>query len=56
MDDGDRRARGHSNMIKGQCLRNIKKFSFPHRTVDIWNGLSEDTSSKNCAQIKGKVG
>ncbi|MPC14150.1 hypothetical protein E2C01_006907 [Portunus trituberculatus] len=23
-------------------VRNIKKFSFPHRTVDIWNGLSEE--------------
>ncbi|MPC46755.1 hypothetical protein E2C01_040481 [Portunus trituberculatus] len=28
--------------MKSQCYRNIKKFSFPHRTVDIWNGLSEE--------------
>ncbi|MPC31769.1 hypothetical protein E2C01_025066 [Portunus trituberculatus] len=42
MEDGDRRTRGHSKIIKSQCLRKIKKFSFPHRTVDIWNGLSEE--------------
>ncbi|MPC55178.1 hypothetical protein E2C01_049109 [Portunus trituberculatus] len=28
--------------MKNQCLRNIKKFSFLHRMVDIWNGLSEE--------------
>ncbi|MPC65434.1 hypothetical protein E2C01_059568 [Portunus trituberculatus] len=28
-------------IMKSQCLRNIKKFSFPHRMLDIWNGLSE---------------
>ncbi|MPC50748.1 hypothetical protein E2C01_044578 [Portunus trituberculatus] len=26
--------------MKSQSLRNIKKFSFPHRMVDIWNGSS----------------
>ncbi|MPC79678.1 hypothetical protein E2C01_074219 [Portunus trituberculatus] len=41
MEDGDRQTRGHFKIMKSQCLRNIKKFSFPHRTVDIWNGLSE---------------
>ena len=34
---------GHSKRIrKRQCLRGIKKYSFPHRTVDVWNGLSEE--------------
>ncbi|MPC08767.1 hypothetical protein E2C01_001358 [Portunus trituberculatus] len=28
--------------MKSQCLRNIKKFGFPHRMVDIWNGLSDE--------------
>ncbi|MPC69214.1 hypothetical protein E2C01_063431 [Portunus trituberculatus] len=28
--------------MKSQCLRNIKKFNFPHRMVDIWNVLSEE--------------
>ena len=35
--------RGHSKRIrKRQCLRDTKKYSFPHRTVDVWNGLSEE--------------
>ena len=39
----NRRTRGHSKRIrKSQCLRDIKKYSFPHRTVDIWNGLKEE--------------
>ena len=42
-EDGERQTRGHAKKIrKSQCLRNIKKFSFPHRTVDIWNELSEE--------------
>ena len=41
-DDGGR-MRGHSKRIrKGQCLREIQKYSFPHRMVDVWNGLSEE--------------
>ncbi|MPC45669.1 hypothetical protein E2C01_039375 [Portunus trituberculatus] len=28
--------------MKSQCLRDIKMFSFPHRTVDIWDGLSKE--------------
>ena len=40
-DDG--RMRGHSKRIrKRQCLRDTKKYSFPHRTVDVWNGLNEE--------------
>ncbi|MPC18256.1 hypothetical protein E2C01_011135 [Portunus trituberculatus] len=27
--------------MKSQYMRNIKLFSFPHRLVDIWNGLSD---------------
>ncbi|MPC60474.1 hypothetical protein E2C01_054519 [Portunus trituberculatus] len=42
-EDGDTRTRGHSKKImNSQCLRNIKKFSFPNRMMDIWNGLSEE--------------
>ena len=41
-DDGGR-MRGHSKRIrKRQCLRDTKKYSFPHRTVDVWNGLSDE--------------
>ena len=36
------RTRGHSRKVeKSQCLRDIRKYSFPHRVVDAWNGLSE---------------
>ncbi|MPC62702.1 hypothetical protein E2C01_056791 [Portunus trituberculatus] len=28
--------------MRCQCLRNIKQFSFSHRTVDIWNRLSDE--------------
>ncbi|MPC57534.1 hypothetical protein E2C01_051514 [Portunus trituberculatus] len=31
-----------SKIMKSQCLRNIKKLSFPHRMVDICNDLSEE--------------
>ena len=41
-DDGGR-MRGHSKRIrKRQCLSDIKTYSFPHRTVNVWNGLSEE--------------
>ncbi|MPC26258.1 hypothetical protein E2C01_019394 [Portunus trituberculatus] len=28
--------------MESHYVRNIKKFSFPHRIVDIWNGLSDE--------------
>ena len=38
-----RSTRGHQKKIKKeQCTRDIKKFSFPHRIVDVWNGLDRD--------------
>ena len=41
-DDGGR-MRGHLKRIrKRHCLGDTKKYSFPHRTVDDWNGLSEE--------------
>ena len=34
--------RGHSKKLKKErCVRDIKKYSFPHRVVDTWNGLEE---------------
>ena len=42
----DSRTRGHSKKIqKSHCLRDVRKYSFPHRTVDVWNGLSEEVVS-----------
>ncbi|MPC85571.1 hypothetical protein E2C01_080352 [Portunus trituberculatus] len=45
-----------SKIVKSQCLRNIKKFSFPHRTVDIWNGLSEEiVAAESVHKFKEKL-
>ena len=39
-DEG--RTRGHSYKIrKGRCNRDVKKYSFPYRSIDKWNGLAE---------------
>ena len=56
-EDGGRETRGHARKIrKRQCLRNIKKFSFPHRTVDVWNGLSEEiVTAENVHIFKDKL-
>ena len=40
LDNGS--TRGHSKKLKKErCVRDIKKYSFPHRVVDAWNGLEE---------------
>ncbi|MPC77880.1 hypothetical protein E2C01_072350 [Portunus trituberculatus] len=42
--------------MKSQCHRNIKKFSFPHRTVHIWNGLSEEiVTAESVYKFKEKL-
>ena len=42
------RTRGHSMKIrKNQCVRDTKKYSFPHRIVDTWNGLNEEVVTAN---------
>ena len=39
-----RDTRGHGKKLKKErCVRNIKKYSFPHRAVELWNGLDEGT-------------
>ena len=41
LDGGN--TRGHGKKLKKErCIRDIKKYSFPHRVVNIWNGLEED--------------
>ena len=43
IEEGTRRTRGHQKKIrKSRCTGDIKKYSFPHRTVDIWNELREE--------------
>ena len=35
--------RGHKwKLKKERCIRDIRKYSFPQRTITIWNGLEED--------------
>ena len=39
----ERRTRGHGiTLAKKQCRLDIRKFSFPQRTVNEWNRLSAD--------------
>ena len=40
-DDG--RTRGHRYKLrKGRCRGDIKKYSFPYRSVNVWNQLEEE--------------
>ena len=35
--------RGHKwKLKKERCIRDIRKYSFPQRTITIWNGLEEN--------------
>ena len=39
----ERATRGHGKKLKkGACRRDIKKYSFPYRTVDVWNALDRE--------------
>ena len=43
LGEQSRQTRGHSKRVrKSQSLRDIRKYSFPHRSVDVWNSLSEE--------------
>ena len=46
--------RGHTQRLsKGKCLKNTKRYSFPHRSIDTWNGLNEETvSARNVHKFK----
>ncbi len=52
-----RHLRGHSKKLRrGRCLNNTKKHSFPHRSVDIWNGLKKEViEAKDVGQLKEKL-
>ena len=52
-----RRTRSHSKKLKkGTCLKDVKKYSFPHRCIETWNGLSEEVvSAKSVHTFKGKL-
>ena len=43
IEEGTRCTRGHVKKIrKNRCTGDIMKYSFPYRTVDIWNELKEE--------------
>ena len=46
-----RTLRSHSKkLMKGRCVKDVKKHSFPQRCVETWNGLSEDVVSAPSVQ------
>ena len=49
--------RGHNKKLrKDQYRRDIKKYSFPHRVIDIWNGLHEEiVNAANIRSFKAKL-
>lgn len=49
--------RGHIKKIKvSACRRDIKKYSFPHRCITTWNGLSQETvCAKNIQSFKASL-
>ena len=52
-----RNLKGHKKkMQKGICLKDTKKYSFPQRSIDTWNGLKENViMAKNVHQLKEKL-
>ena len=43
MEEETKQMRGNTRRIrKSRCLKDTKKYSFPHRIVDTWNGLKEE--------------
>ena len=46
--------RGHGKKLrKDRCLKDVKKFGFPHRIVDVWNGLPANVvSAKSISGFK----
>ena len=53
----ERNTRGHRKKLKKEiCRKDIKKYSFPHRIVDTWNGLSENViNANNVHSFKAKL-
>ena len=57
MTEDQGRTRGHSKKIrKRQCVKDIGKNSFPHRTVEKWNELNEEVvTAPNVQNFKQKL-
>ena len=51
-----RNTRGHKRKLKDNYRRNLKKNSFPHRVVDVWNNLDKTTvCAKTIHEFKTKL-
>ena len=57
VEEQERRTRGHMKKLKkSQCLGDIKKYRFPHRTIEIWNNLKEEVvAAKSVHKFKEKL-
>ncbi|MPC92212.1 hypothetical protein E2C01_087288 [Portunus trituberculatus] len=53
----DRRTRGYEKKIRmRQCVKDIGKYSFPHRTVEKWNALDYGiVTAHRVHSFKGKL-
>ena len=53
----DSRTRGHQvKLVKDQCILDIRKYSFSHRTMNEWNKLSTDcVTASSVNMFKSKV-
>ncbi len=53
-----RETRGNSKKLKKRvCRRDVKKFSFPYRSVAVWNRLKEETvCAKTIHEFNSKMG
>ena len=49
--------RGHKKILHKEIgLKDTKKYSFPQRSIDTWNGLKEEViMAKNLHQLKEKL-
>ena len=54
---GARNLRGHKKKLQKEiCLNDTKKYSFPQRSIDTWNGLKEEVIiAKNVHELKEKL-
>ena len=52
-----RSTKGHGERLKKtRCLQDVKKYSFPHRCIDTWNGLDSETVEARCVHdFKTKI-
>ena len=50
--------RHKKKLHKGICLNDTKKYDFPQRIIDTWDGLKEGRgdNGKECTSTEGKTG